>query len=65
MRAAHCVTLPLTAAAVTEDNCNSDSKLSEREGGTRNEREREREFDRGMAEESFEGGSGEKGWLNV
>jgi len=34
---------------VTEDKCNSDSKLSEREGGTR---KREREFDRGKAEES-------------
>lgn len=42
MRAALCVTLPLTAVAVTEDKCNSDSKLSEHEGGTR-VRERERE----------------------
>lgn len=41
MRAALCVTLPLTAVAVTEDKCNSDSKLSEHEGGTR-VRERER-----------------------
>lgn len=42
MRAAIYVTLPLTAAADTEDKCNSDSRLSEREGGTR-KREKERE----------------------
>ncbi len=35
-----------------------------REGG-RDEKEREREFDRGMAEESLEGGSGEEDQLNV
>lgn len=54
VRAALYVTLPLTAAAVTEDKCNSDSKLSEREGGTRKS-EKEREYDRGKTEESLEG----------
>lgn len=55
VRASLNVTLPLTAAAVTEDKCNSDSKLSEREGGTRKSEKREREYDRGKAEESLEG----------
>lgn len=65
VRAAHCVTLPLTAAADSRGQLQLWLKAEWMWGRDEKEREREREFDRGMAEESLEGGSGEKKRLNV